>query len=97
MDLTDYERSLIDSSLIIGMKENDRNGLKASEDLTRNYYRDTTLRLFELSTKIKSLHMVKYGDLSLRDLKLIKNCLSLLDDFTYENSLEERESEVLRK
>jgi hypothetical protein len=35
----------------------------------------------------------KYEDLSLNDLKLIPNCLTLLDDFTYQKSLEEKEKD----
>ena len=37
--------------------------------------------------------MGRYEDLSLNNLKLIKNCLMLLDDFTYQESLEEKETD----
>ena len=37
--------------------------------------------------------MGRYEDLSLNNLKLIKNCLMVLDDFTYQKSLEEKETD----
>ena len=47
--------------------------------------------LFELRSKIKLHALGKYEDLSLNNLKLITNCLMLLEDFTYQNSLEDKE------
>ncbi len=91
LDLTVYEWSLIDNGVKIAMKENDKSSVTTRDELIKKYYQDSNLGLFELRLKIKSHHLAKYEDLSLNDLKLIANCLTLLDDFTYQKSLEEKE------
>lgn len=48
---------------------------------------------FELRSKIKTHDLGKYENLSLNDLKLITNCLTLWDDFTYQKSLEQTEKD----
>ena len=93
LDLTVQERSLIDNSLRIAMKENDKNSVASREELIKKYHQDSNLGIFELRSKIKSHNLGKYEDLSLNDLKLITNCLTLLDDFTYQKSLEEKEKD----
>ena len=91
LDLTLQERSLIDNSLRIAMKENDKSSVESRDELIKKYHQDSNLGLFELRLKIKSHDLGRYEDLSLNNLKLIKNCLMLLDDFTYQKSLEEKE------
>ena len=93
LDLTVQERSLIDDSLRIAMKENDKSSIESRDELIKKYHQDSNLGLFELRSKIKSHDLGRYEDLSLNNLKLIKNCLMLLDDFTYQKSLEEKETE----
>ena len=93
LNLTEYEGSLIDSGLKIAMKQNDKTSLESKDELTKQYYQDSNLRLFGLQSKIKSPDMNEYIDLSLSDLKLITSSLSLLDDFTYQKSLEEKEKD----
>ena len=73
------------------MKENDKSSVESRDELIKKYYQDSNLGLFELRSKIKSHALGKYEDLSLNNLKLITNCLMLLDDFTYQNSLEDKE------
>ena len=90
-DLTGYEWSLINDGLNITMEKNDTIRLGSKDELTRRYYQDSNLRLAELQSKIKLPDMDKYIDLSLSDLKLITTSLSLLDDFRYQISLEEKE------
>ena len=75
------------------MKENDKSSAASMEELIKKYHQDSNLGLFELRSKIKSHDLGKYEDLSLNDLKLITNCLTLLDDFTYQKSLEEKEKD----
>ena len=91
LDLTLQERSLIDNSLRIAMKENDKSSVESRDELIKKYHQDSNLGLFELRSKIKSHDLGRYEDLSLNNLKLITNCLMLLDDFTYQKSLEEKE------
>lgn len=91
LDLTEYERNIIDSGLKITMKRNDKISLESKDELTKKYYQDMNLYVLELQSRIKSPNMDKYIDLSLSDLKQITNCLSLWDDSTYEKSLEEKE------
>lgn len=93
LDLTVQERSLIDNSLRIAMKENDKSSAASREELIKKYHQDSNLGIFELRSKIKSHDLGKYQDLSLNDLKLITSCLTLLDDFTYQKSLEEKETD----
>lgn len=93
LDLTMYERSLIDNSLRIAMKENDKSSVGSTDELIKKYHQDSNLGLFELRSKIKTHDLGKYEDLSLNDLKLITNCLTLWDDFTYQKSLEEKETD----
>jgi hypothetical protein len=95
LDLTEYERILIDNGVKMAMKENDKSSLTTKDELTKKYYQDKNLELFELRLKIKSHDLGKYEHLSLNDLKLIANCLTLLDDFTYQKSLEEKEKDKL--
>ena len=73
------------------MKENDKSSVESRDELIKKYYQDSNLGLFELRSKIKSHALGKYEDLSLNNLKLITNCLMLLDDFTYQKSLEDKE------
>lgn len=73
------------------MKENDKSSVESRDELIKKYYQDSNLGLFELRSKIKSHTLGKYEDLSLNNLKLITNCLMLLDDFTYQKSLEDKE------
>ena len=93
LDLTVQERSLIDNSLRIAMKENDKSSVESRDELIKKYHQDSNLGLFELRSKIKSHDLGRYEDLSLNNLKLITNCLMLLDDFTYQKSLEEKEKD----
>ena len=93
LDLTVQERSLIDNSLRIAMKENDKSSVESRDELIKKYHQDSNLGLFELRSKIKSHDLGRYEDLSLNNLKLITNCLMLLDDFTYQKSLEEKETD----
>jgi len=93
LDLTVQERSLIDNSLRIAMKENDKSSAASREELIKKYHQDSNLGIFELRSKIKSHDLGKYQDLSLNDLKLITSCLTLLDEFTYQKSLEEKEKD----
>ncbi|MEJ6066950.1 hypothetical protein MT378_04240 [Psychrobacter sp. 16-Bac2893] len=73
------------------MKENDKSSVESRDELIKKYYQDSSLGLFELRSKIKLHALGKYEDLSLNNLKLITNCLMLLEDFTYQNSLEDKE------
>lgn len=91
LDLTVYERSLIDNGVRIAMKENDKSSAGSTDELIKKYYQDSNLGLFELRSKIKTHDLGKYENLSLNDLKLITNCLTLWADFTYQKSLEETE------
>ena len=91
LDLTVYERSLIDNGVRIAMKANDKSSVGSTDELIKKYHQDSNLELFELRSKIKSHDLGKYENLSLNDLKLITNCLTLWDDFTYQKSLEETE------
>ena len=93
LDLEDCERKLIDNSLRNTMKENDRSGSGTREELTRKYYQDINITLFELRLKIQSpdLDSKKYKDLSLSDLKLIKSCLLGFYDFNHKKSLVEQD------
>ena len=93
IELEDYDRKLIDDSLRNMMKENDRSGSGTREELTRKYYQDINVTLFELRLKIQSpdLDSKKYKDLSLSDLKLIKSCLLGLDDSNHQKSLVEQD------
>ena len=93
LDLTVQERSLIDNSLRIAMKENDKSSVESRDELIKKYHQDSNLGLFELRSKIKSHDLGRYEDLSLNNLKLITNCLMLLDDFTYQKRLEEKEKD----
>ena len=93
LDLTLQERSLIDNSLRIAMKENDKSSVESRDELIKKYHQDSNLELFELRSKIKSHDLGRYEDLSLNNLKLITNCLMLLDYFTYQKSLEEKETD----
>ena len=93
LDLTVYERSLIDNGVRIAMKENDESSVGSTDELIKEYHQDSNLGLFELRSKIKSHDLGKYEDLSLNDLKLITNCLTLWDDFTYQKSLEQTEKD----
>ena len=96
LDLTVQERSLIDNSLRIAMKENDKSSVESRDELIKKYHQDSNLGLFELRSKIKSHDLGRYEDLSLNNLKLITNCLMLLDDFTYQKSLEEKEKDKVK-
>ena len=89
LDLTVYERSLIDNGVRIAMKENDKSSMGSTDELIKKYHQDSNLGLFELRSKIKTHDLGKYENLSLNDLKLITNCLTLWNDFTYQKSLEE--------
>ena len=91
LDLTVYERSLIDNGVRIAMKENDKSSAGSTDELIKKYHQDSNLGLLELRSKIKTHDLGKYENLSLNDLKLITNCLTLWDDFTYQKSLEETE------
>lgn len=91
LDLTVDERSLIDNGLRIAMKDNDKNSVVSRDELIKKYYQDSNLGLFELRSKIKTLDRDRYQHLSLNDLKLITNCLTILDNYTYQKSLEEKE------
>ena len=93
LDLTLQERSLIDNSLRIAMKENDKSSVESTDELIKKYHQDSNLGLFELRSKIKSHDLGRYEDLSLNNLKLITNCLMLFDYFTYQKSLEEKETD----
>lgn len=93
IELEDYDRKLIDDSLRNTMKENDRSGSGSSENLTRKYYQDMNVMLFELRLKIQSPdpHSKEYKNLSLSDFKLIKSCLLGLDDSNNQKSLVEQD------
>lgn len=93
LNLIKYERSLIDNGLRIAMKENDKSSAASRDELIKKYHQDSNLGSFELRSKIKSHNLGKYEDLSLNVLKLITNCLTLLDDFTYQKSLEKKEKD----
>ena len=75
------------------MKENDKSSAGSTDELIKKYHQDSNLGLFELRSKIKTHDLGRYEDLSLNNLKLITNCLMLLDDFTYQKSLEEKEKD----
>ena len=75
------------------MKENDKSSVESRDELIKKYYQDSNLGLCELRSKIKSHTLGKYEDLSLNNLKLITNCLMLLDDFTYQKNLEDKEKD----
>ena len=96
LDLTVYERSLIDNGVRIAMKANDKSSVGSTDELIKKYHQDSNLGLFELRSKIKSHDLGRYEDLSLNNLKLITNCLMLLDDFTYQKSLEEKEKDKVK-
>ena len=68
------------------MKENDKSNVESRDELIKKYYQDSNWGLFELRSKSKSPALGKYEDLSLNNLKLITNCLMLLDDFTYQKN-----------
>lgn len=93
LDLTVHEQTLISNGLQVMMTKNIKTSVQSTEKLTERYYEDLNLWLFELSTKVRSPDMDKYVDLSFSELNMIKSSLTLLDDFTYQKSLEEKEQD----
>ena len=95
LDLTVHEWSLIDNGLRVTMKENDKNSVGSRDELIKKYYQDSNLGLFELRSKINFPNIDMYLNLSLNNLKLITNCLTVLDGFTYQESLKDENEEKI--
>ena len=89
--LSDYELSLISGGLRIMMTENAKASMGVTEKYIKQYYETLSLELFTLCSKVKAPNMDKYIELSLHELKLMKNGLMFLADFTYQKSLRDKD------
>lgn len=90
--LTDYEKNLIDSALLILMKKNIQYSDQSTENSVQQYYQDFNLTLFELCAKIKAPDFDKQMDLSSREIKAIKKALTSLYDRIYQRTLKDIKS-----
>ena len=89
--LTDYEKNLIDSALLILMKENIQYSNQSKETTVQQHYQDFNLTLFELCTKIKAPDFDKHMGLSSKEIKAIKKGLISLYNCIYQKALKEIE------
>lgn len=71
--LTDYEKNLIDSALLILMQKNIQYSNQSTEDFIQQHYQNFNLTLFELCAKIKSPDFDKNMSLSSKEIKSIKS------------------------
>ena len=90
--LTDYEKNLIDSALLILMKKNIQYSDQSKENSVQQYYQDFNLTLFELCAKIKAPDFDKQMDLSSREIKAIKKALTSLYNCIYQRTLKDIKS-----
>ncbi|PWK15210.1 hypothetical protein C8D84_101157 [Psychrobacter immobilis] len=90
--LTDYEKNLIDSALLILMKKNIQYSDQSKENSVQQYYQDFNLTLFELCAKIKAPDFDKQMDLSSKEIKAIKKALTSLYDRIYQRTLKDIKS-----
>ena len=90
--LTDYEKNLIDSALLILMKKNIQYSDQSKENSVQQYYQDFNLTLFELCAKIKAPDFDKQMDLSSKEIKAIKKALTSLYNRIYQKTLKKTES-----
>ena len=91
--LSDYELGLISGGLRIMMTENAKTSMEAAKKESRKPYETLSLELFTLCSKVKTPNMNKYIELSLYELRLMKNGLMFLADFIYQKSLRDRDQD----
>lgn len=91
LNLSDYDLSLIGSGLRLMMTENAKISMKGVKKDSKQHCESLSLELFTLSSKISVPNVGKYIELSIYELKLIKNALLLLAAFIYKKSLRKTE------
>lgn len=89
--LTDYEKNLIDSALLILMKKNIQYSNQSTEDLIKQHYQNFNLTLFELCAKIKSPDFDKHMSLSSKEITNIKRGLTWLYHLLSQKTLKKKE------
>ena len=85
--LSDHDLSLISNGLRIMMTENAKVSMERGKKDIKQRCESLSLELFTLSSKISVPNIGKYIELSIYELKLIKNALLLLAAFIYQKSL----------
>lgn len=94
--LSDYELSFISGGLRIMMTENAKTSMETAKKDSKKHYETLSLELFTLCSKVKTPNMNKYIELSLHELRLMKNGLMFLADFIYQKSLRDRDQDKTR-
>lgn len=93
LNLSDYELSLVSDGLQIMMIENAKNSKEITEKKSQQRHESLGLELFTLFSKVKLLDIGKDTDLSVDELKLMKNGLMFLADYSYQKSLKTTEKD----
>lgn len=89
--LTDYEKNLIDSALLILMQKNIQYSNQSTEDFIQQHYQNFNLTLFELCAKIKSPDFDKNMSLSSKEIKSIKKGLTSLYSLISQKTVKKKE------
>ncbi|MER2163126.1 MAG: hypothetical protein ABS921_03290 [Psychrobacter alimentarius] len=90
--MTDYEKNLIDSALLILMQKNIQYSNQSTEDFIQQHYQNFNLTLFELCAKIKSPDFDKNMRLSLKEIKSIKKGLTSLYSLISQKAVKKKEA-----
>ncbi|WP_201513080.1 hypothetical protein [Psychrobacter alimentarius] len=88
--MTDYEKNLIDSALLILMQKNIQYSNQSTEDFIHQHYQNFNLTLFELCAKIKSPDFDKNMSLSSKEIKSIKKGLNSLYTLISQKTLKKK-------
>lgn len=92
LGLSNYELNLVSNGLQIMLIQNAKNSKEITEKQSQHQHESLGLELFALFSKVKRLDTDKDMDLSAHELKLMKNGLMFLADYTYQKSLQTTES-----